>query len=37
MNKLNMHSRTELVKFAIRTALVKLNRVCWKTHILIFY
>jgi len=25
MNKLNMHSRTELVKFAIRTGLVKLN------------
>lgn len=25
MHKLNMHSRTELVKFAIRTGLVKLN------------
>jgi two-component system response regulator NreC len=25
MNKLNMHSRTELVKFAIRTGLAKLN------------
>lgn len=25
MNKLNMHSRTELVKFAIRTGLVRLN------------
>ena len=25
MNKLNMHSRTELVKFAIRTGLVKLH------------
>jgi len=25
MNKLNLHSRTELVKFAIRTGLVKLN------------
>jgi DNA-binding NarL/FixJ family response regulator len=25
MKKLNMHSRTELVKFAIRTGLVKLN------------
>ncbi len=25
MNKLNMHSRTELVKFAIRTGLVKLD------------
>jgi len=25
MNKLNMHSRTELVKYAIRTGLVKLN------------
>jgi two-component system response regulator NreC len=25
MNKLNMHSRTELVKFAIRTGLVHLN------------
>ncbi|MBA4380567.1 MAG: DNA-binding response regulator, partial [Anaerolinea sp.] len=24
MNKLNMHSRTELVKFAIRTGLVQL-------------
>ena len=25
MNKLNMHSRTELVKFAIRTGLIQLN------------
>ncbi len=25
MNKLNMHSRTELVKFAIRTGLVQLD------------
>jgi two-component system response regulator NreC len=25
MNKLNMHSRTELVKFAIRTGLISLE------------
>jgi two-component system response regulator NreC len=26
MNKLNMHSRTELVKFAIRTGLISLDK-----------